>query len=177
MSVYKNKNIPLIVRRIGAIWGVVGVILLLSFAVYRLFPFVTELLREKLDILQIIILLIWLVIMGYSEGYKAFGKQFAPRVVARAQYLSRSASWLRIILAPLFCVGYFGASKKRIIASIALSAGIIVLIIIVHFVEQPWRGIIDCGVILGLAIGIIYLLLYAFRALRRTAFVANPEVK
>lgn len=164
------------IRKFGAIWGVSGVVALLAFAVYRLVPFATDLLREKLSMWEIGILIVWCFIMAYSEGYKAFGQQFAPRVVARAQYLSRHASWRRIVLAPLFCVGYFGAPIKRIVLSTALFAGIVVLIVVVHFIPQPWRGIIDVGVVFGLACGIFYLLLYSVRAIRQRTYVTDPEV-
>lgn len=164
-----------IIRKIGALWGVVGVVALLGFAVYRVTPFAAELLKIQLTIWQIIVLIGWCVIMVYSEGYKAFGQQFAPRVVARAQYLSRKATWRRIILAPLFCIGYFGAPKKRIIVSTALFVGIVVLIVTISFFSQPWRGIVDAGVVLGLVWGIYYLLLYSLQALRTRKYVADPE--
>ncbi len=164
------------IRKSAAVWGVGGVVLLLGFAIYRLVPFAAELLKEKLNIWQILILVVWCLVMVYSEGYKAFGQQFAPRVVARAQYLSRKATWRRAILAPLFCVGYFGASRMRIISATALFAGIVLLIVIVHFIPQPWRGLIDVGVVLGLACGIFYLLLYGYRATRQHDYIADPEV-
>ncbi len=170
----KKTTVPKIVRTIGAIWGVTGVMLLLGSAVYRLLPFIIELFRDHIEMWQVAILIAWCAIMVYSEGYKAFGKQFSPRVVARAQYLSRTATWPRIILAPLFCVGYFGASRKRIIASTALTTGVVGLILVVHTIAQPWRGIIDSGVVLGLACGILYLLTYSYQALRQKKYVANP---
>lgn len=164
-----------LIRKIGAVWGVVGVVGLLGFAVYRLLPLTTQLQYEHLSLVHIIALVAWCAVMAYSEDYKAFGRQFVPRVVARAQHLTRVATWRRIVLAPLFCIGYFGAPRKRVIASFALFSGIVVLIIAVSFVPQPWRGIIDAGVILGLACGISYLLFYSLKAIRSGEFVADPE--
>lgn len=163
-------------RKVGAIWGVFGVMLLLGFAIYRLTPFALELFQYQLNIWQVLAMIIWCVIMVYSEGYKAFGRQFAPRVVARAQYVSRQGNWLQVLLAPVFCIGYFGAPVKRIIISIALIVGIIALILLVHFVPQPWRGIIDVGVIFGLACGIFYLGYYAYKAMRQQDYVIDPDV-
>lgn len=169
-------NISLGLRKIGAVWGVVGVILLLGFAVFRLEPFAIELFEQKLNLWQVALLVVWCLVMGYSEGYKAFGKQFAPRVVARAQHLANKATWQRIVLAPIFCIGYFGATKKRIITSIVLVTGIVILIVAVHFAPQPWRGMIDVGVILGLVIGIFYLMLYGYRATQQANYIVDPEV-
>lgn len=164
-------------RRLGAFWGVLGVCLLLGFAIIRLLPFAAALIDFNLATWQLVVLTGWCFFMLYTEGYKAFGQQFAPRVVARAQYLARSGARRELVLAPLFCVGYFRASKKRIITAYALMAGIITLIALVHFVAQPWRGIIDAGVILGLAYGIGSVVLNVYRACRQPGrYVADPEV-
>lgn len=181
MKIYNDvhdaeASVPTGVRKFAAIWGVVGVMLLLLFAVYRLTPFVVELFYQQLTTIQVVTLVVWCVFMVYSEGYKAFGLEFAPRVVARAQYLSRQASWRRVILAPLFCVGYFGASKKRIMISTALFLGIVVLIVIVHFIPQPWRGIVDSGVVLGLVCGILLLVIDGYKAIRQHDYLIDPDV-
>ncbi|MDN5819765.1 MAG: hypothetical protein L0H38_03365 [bacterium] len=157
------KSRPL--RNIVSTWGVLGVIALLGFAVYRLYPFVIDLTHEKLVLWQYIIMIVWSLFMIYTEGIQAFGKQFSPRVVARARELPDHASWTRVILAPLFCIGYFAAPKKRVITAYSLAAGIITLIIIVHFIPQPWRGIIDVGVILGLVLGVLTLIYHSAKAI------------
>lgn len=165
-------------NRAAAVWGVVGVISLLGFAVYRLVPFTRELFDEHLQWWQLIILVVWCALMVYSEGYKAFYKQFSPRVVARAQYLSQKTTLSRTILAPLYCIGYFGAPKKRVITAYGLASGIILLVVIVHSVPQPWRGIIDAGVVLGLLVGIISIMFYVVRAMfRPSRLVADPEAE
>ena len=65
--------------------------------------------------------------MAFFEGYRGFQQGFSPRVAARARHLSLHPTPLRTLLAPLFCIGYFGAPRARRIASIAVSAGIVVL--------------------------------------------------
>lgn len=163
-------------RRIGAAWGVGGVALLLGFAVYRLLPVAAEIFTAPLSGWQIVILVLWCGFMFYTEGYRAFHKQFAPRVVSRANYLMNHGNWLQVILAPLFCAGYFNASKRRIVVVCGLAVGIIILIIAVHFIPQPWRGVIDAGVVLGLVSGIIYIGLHAVRAVRTPKGMVDPEV-
>ena len=52
-------------------------------------------------------------------------------------------------------MGYFSATRERLIAIYALTAGIVVLIVIVHMLPQPWRAVLDIGVVLGLTWGIV----------------------
>jgi hypothetical protein len=73
-------------------------------------------------------------------------------------------------------MGYFHATKRRKITSISLTLGIIVLIVLVSFVSQPWRGIIDLGVVVGLAWGIVSLLAFGFQAMGREPYLYAPEV-
>jgi hypothetical protein len=114
--------------------------------------------------------------MAYAEGYKGFQKAFSPRTAARARYLRLNPRVVPVILAPFFCMGYFHATKRRKITSISLTLGIIVLIVLVSFVTQPWRGIIDAGVVVGLAWGVVSLLIFSFQALGQEHYRYSPEV-
>ncbi len=129
-------------------------ILLLSFAIYRLAPMALELREVSLSTVQIAALLFSIVYMAYAEGYKGFHQGFAPRVVARAHYLQNNPRPSHIALAPLFCMGYIHATRKRQLLSIGLTIMIICFIIIARTLPQPWRGILDAGVVVGLTIGI-----------------------
>jgi NADH:ubiquinone oxidoreductase subunit K len=71
---------------------------------------------------------------------------------------------VRAILAPLFCMGFFHITRRRQIVTFCLSIGIILLIQVVHHFAQPWRGIVDAGVVLGLTWGIVSLTLYTVKA-------------
>jgi hypothetical protein len=100
--------------------------------------------------------------MVWAEGYKGFHRAFAPRVVVRASYLAANPRPLHVLLAPLFCMGYIHATPRRRLMSIALSGMIVSFVLAVRMLPQPWRGIIDVGVVAGLAVGvgsIIYYLL------------------
>ena len=44
--------------------------------------------------------------------------------------------------------------------------GIVTLVLLVRLAPQPWRGIIDAGVVLGLGIGSASILYFVVRALR-----------
>ena len=166
-------------RVISAVWGLGGVLLLVGYAVCRLIPFAMGMATFELPWWQWLVLIVWCAYMAYSEGYAAFYKLFAPRTIARAQYLAHNAEvpLVRRILAPLFCMAYFGAPKRRVITAYSLTAGIIVLIILIHFVPQPWRGIIDSGVVLGLVCGLVAVVVWTIRVLTNPRVsIADPEV-
>ena len=116
------------------------------------------------------------VFMAYAEGYRAFQQGFSPRVAARARYLRDHPNMLHAFFAPLFCMAYFHAPKRRRIVSISVTAGIIVLVILVRLLPQPWRGIIDGSVVVGLAWGLISLILFGYQAFFAERFNYSPDV-
>ncbi len=121
-------------------------------------------------------LLVIVLVMAYAEGYKGFQQAFSPRTAARARYLRDHPRTMHVILAPFFCMGYFHATRRRRTTSITLTIGIIILIVLVSFVSQPWRGIIDAGVVVGLVWGMVSLLAYGIQALGRSPYAVSPEV-
>ncbi len=160
----------------GAVWGLAGVLALLLSATLRLSPKAMEALSRSLSWYQWLALLVIVLFMAYAEGYKGFQQAFSPRTAARARYLRDHPRTLHVILAPFFCMGYFHATRRRRTTSIALTIGIIVLIVLVSFVSQPWRGIIDAGVVVGLVWGMVSLLAYGIKALGQRSFSVSPEV-
>lgn len=161
---------------IGAIWGFLGVNLLIGCAVFRLAPRAMEALRWDLSPWQWTLLGLWLVFMLVSEGYRGFQKKFSPRTAARVRYLRDHPTGLRVLLAPLFCMGYFHANRKTRIIAYGLTTGIVVLVILVSLCPQPWRGIIDCGVVAGLVWGLASFWICTFQAVTRLEFLHSPEV-
>ena len=142
-------------RLLGFAWGIGGVLLLLMFAIYRLAPMALALENTTMGVLHWFALAFSIVYMAYAEGYKGFHRGFAPRVVARASYLRAHPKLLHIILAPLFCMGYIHATSKRKMLSIGLTIMIVCFVMIARLLPQPWRGIVDAGVVVGLAIGVV----------------------
>ena len=149
---------------IGFTWGVGGVLLLLVFAIYRLAPMAMALENSPMNQVHWLALIFSVVYMAYAEGYKGFHLGFAPRVVSRANYLRENPRPVHILLAPLFCMGFIYTTRKRKLLSIGLTIMIICFILIAQILPQPWRGIVDAGVVVGLAIGtasILYFLIIA----------------
>lgn len=162
-------------RIFGPIWGTLGVCALLGWAIYRLTPRAMEAINGGLNAWQWIVLVIWAFFMLVAEGYRGFQKKFSPRTAARIRYLRDHPDPLRAVLAPFFCMGYFHAKKKTRIVAICLTSGIVLLILLVSLSPQPWRGIIDFGVVLGLSYGLISLLAFTFQALTNPDYPHSPE--
>ena len=160
----------------GAVWGLAGVLALLTSACYRLWPKAVDAFSHPFAWHHWLTLAVIVFGMAYAEGYKGFQKAFSPRVAARARYLRDHPRTLHVLLAPLFCMGYFHATRRRKITSLSLTLGIVVLVILVSFVAQPWRGIIDAGVVVGLAWGVLTVAWYGLTALRSEEFRYSPEV-
>ena len=149
--------------RLGPIgwWGLIGVLALLGDAIYRLIPKALAAFDYPFTALEWTTLLVWCAFIVYSEGYRAFHKAFSPRVVARAQHLSAHPRPLFVVIAPLYCMGFVHATRRRMIASWCVWLGIVGLIVLVRQAPQPWHGIIDAGVVLGLGVGVLSILYYA----------------
>ena len=160
----------------GALWGLTGVFLLVGGAVFRLGPLAIDAFSYDWQWYHGIVFVLFVLFMLYSEGYRGFQRAFAPRVAARALYLREHPDVLHVLFAPFFCMAFFHAPRKRQLISISMTSGIIVLVILVRLVPQPWRGIIDAGVVLGLIWGLVSLALFSFQALTSSRFDYEPEV-
>jgi hypothetical protein len=158
-------------------WAILGVGIILGQAIWKLFPLAMEIFQKQdLTVLQWIMLGLWLIFMGYTEGYRGFQKAFCPRVVSRAWTLNSSSPLHHIILAPLYSMGYFYATKKRKIVSWALTTGIVGIVLLVKLFPYPYRHIVDAGVVLGLSYGLITLFVFYFRAIMGNKPTANPDL-
>lgn len=160
----------------GALWGLAGVLAVLSSAAFRLAPLAVEAFSYPFTRIHWISLAAVVGGMAYAEGYRGFQKAFAPRVAARALYLRDHPRLLHALLAPLFCMGYFHATRRRKITSISLTVGIVILVLLVRHVSQPWRGIIDAGVVVGLGWGLVSLMIFSIMAFGTRPFTYSPEV-
>ena len=91
---------------------------------------------------------------AYVEGYKGFQTKFSPLVVKRSLTLEPGKSGIHhILLAPLYSMGLFHASKKRKIVSWSVTIGVAAIVAAVKRLPYPWRNIIDAGVVAGLTWG------------------------
>lgn len=152
-------------RLLGFYWGIAGVIAFLLFAVFRLSPRIWELEDYSLNLLHWLVLVVFTVWMAWAEGYKGFHRAFSPRVVARANYLRESnqrktSHPVLSLLAPVYCMGFIHATRKRKLVSFIVTGAIFLLVLLLRITPQPWRGIIDVGVVTGLGLGILSLIYF-----------------
>jgi len=116
--------------------------------------------------MQVALTILWVIFNGYGEGYRAFQLRFSPRVVLRAHELARDPSPLKVLLAPFYCMNLVYAPKVRLIISWLAVGLIFCAVYAVRQLDQPWRGIVDMGVVVALAWGIIAMVYFHLRALR-----------
>jgi hypothetical protein len=163
--------------RAALYWGVGGVALLLVQAVFRLTPIAMEPLRRGgLSAVEAGTYAAWVLVSLYSEGYRGFQKGFVPRVVGRAFYLARAPSPVMVVLAPFFCMSLVHARRRRLIVSWSIVLLISAAVAFVRSLPYPWRGIVDGGVVAGLAYGLASLTVTFIRALTGDVPVAELDL-
>ena len=149
---------PVAVRIAGVIWGVGGIAGLLVYAALSLERYTLGAISGGLSPFEWLLFTGNGLFMAWVEGYRGFQQRFSPRVAARALHLYQHPTPWRLGLAPLFCAGYFAATP-RLARTIWIGTGLIVVaVILFNELQQPWRGILDGGVLVGLAWGIVSLL-------------------
>ncbi len=160
----------------GAIWGLCGVCLLLGYGIYRMFPIAVETFDYSLSWYHWLALHINTIFMAYCKGYRGFQNNFSPRTSARARYLRNHPQKARVIFAPFFCMGYFQANRKRKIITFSATFAIVLLGLLIRYLNQPWRGILDIGVVVGLIWGVVSLIWFGIKALVSRSYEVSPEV-
>lgn len=135
-------------------------------AVVRLAPRALVVVSGELTTVQLAIAVGWAGFMLYTEAWRGFHLRFSPRVVSRASgLLDRARPWL-VVGAPLVAMGLFYATPVRLWVSRLVVLAIAGLVIAVRLLPDPWRGIVDFGVVLGLAAGLLSIAWHAAQALR-----------
>lgn len=163
---------------VATLWGVAGAVTLLMFAVTRMTGHVMEAIsgEYQLGAMHYVVLALWTFFMAYSEGYKGFQKGYSPRVASRALYLRERCTPLRLLLAPLFCMGFIHATRRRRITVMILLVVITLIVALFRMIPQPWRGVLDFGVVVGLSWGIVATLVYLVKFWSATDVPFDPEV-
>lgn len=156
-------------------WALGGITAILAFAILRLWPKVAKAFALDLGGEHYAFAIVFTLFMLYSEAWRGFHKKFSPRAVSRALYLAHEGSLLHRVLAPTFAMSYFHSSKRRIIATWILTSFIVSFVLAMRLIEQPWRGLVDLGVVVGLGAGILTLYVEAWRIARGGSPV-DPEL-
>lgn len=163
-------------RTLVAVWGVAGVLALLGQAIWRLAPLAIEALASDLGGAHWVFLAGWVAFMAHAEGWRGFHCRVSPRVVARARHLAEHPRPLSVALAPLYCMSLFGASRRGVIVARIVFVGVLGLILVVRTLPQPWRGLVDAGVVVGLGIGALSIVYYGLRAFMGARLPVGPDL-
>lgn len=149
---------------LSSLWGSCGVVYILAKAIKRVVPIALEPFTKaegvvpltQVQLAAYIITCLW---FAYVEGYKGFQLKFSPLVVSRSFTLQPSSSPIHhLLLAPLYSMGLFHATKKRMIISWSVSIGVAAIVAAVKRMPYPYRNIVDAGVVCGLTWGSISIL-------------------
>jgi hypothetical protein len=159
------------------LWGAGAVVLSLLDAIVRLSRVALEgvshgMLRGP----QLAFTLVWIVVIVYGEGYRAFGSVLAPRMAARLLHLARGGRPFARALAPLHALSLFDTPPRRMLSAWILLAGIVTVVLIVRKLPQPWRGSVDLGVVLALSWGAVAIVRECVLAWRTGRGRADPEL-
>lgn len=141
-------------------------LLLLLDGLYRLVPVALDALRSQhLTATHWVFLLGWTLFAGVAEGHQAFRKRFAPRVARRMREVM-TAGPLHRALAPLYCMSLIGDEPRRTWIQRALVLFVVGLVVVVKRLPQPWRGLVDAGVVVALTWGLVEVAVRGLKALR-----------
>lgn len=161
-------------------WGVLGVGLILLNAISRFGPVALEPLRRRdLTLAQGCAYAATVASLAYVKGHRALSKKFTPLVVARAFTLGPEGGCctaLRAVLAPLYSIGLFHATAKRMAVGWGIMAAVACLVVGVKRLPYPWRSIVDAGVAVGLSLGVAALCVHYGRALAGHMPDADPQL-
>lgn len=153
----------------GAIWAVAGLTALLAWAIVRLASIALGALDHPFAWYHWAVLGAIVPLMAWSEGVRGFQNRFSPRVVERAMLIRSAPTLARVVFAPLFAAGFFGGTRRDWLRAYFGTVAIVVLVVLIHRLEQPWRGILDAGVVTGLTWGVIATLALSARAWRTSS--------
>jgi hypothetical protein len=161
---------------IAVVWGVGGFLCLLGSAMVRLTPLAVGAFELEWGLVHWVSLIGWVAFMLYSEGYKGFHRAFSPRFAARVKHLYHHPEPRHVVLAPLYAMCFYHSTRKRMLVAWLLTAAIVGFVLMARQLVQPWRGIVDAGVVLGLAVGTLSVLFFLWRAFREADYPYSPEL-
>lgn len=151
-----------------AIWALAVVLATFVEAIHRLGARAIATIAAGLSPVEWVVLVVVVAVFVWGEGHRALQRRFAPRVVARAYEAGEKARGpLAVLVAPLSCLSLVGADRRALARAWGGVALIVLAVLIVRAMPEPWRGIVDAGVSAALLWGAVALVVEAVRQ-RRT---------
>ncbi|MFL2859727.1 MAG: hypothetical protein ACJ0BW_03170 [Pontiellaceae bacterium] len=150
---------------VGYTWGFIVISYFILHGLSCVFTYAIELNINDLNWYELTSLIIIVILLTYSEGYKGFQKSFSPRTARRLNSIMLKPTIFRVIFSPLISMGFIESSRKLKYISYGITIMIITFIILIENLSNPWRAIIDFGVLIGLGWGLISFWLSCFKLL------------
>lgn len=144
-------------------WALGGVSILFGSAVFRLGSRGVATVRGGLDSFHLAALAVVVVAFVYGEGVRAIQRKYAPHLLGRVADVSRETRVVYRLLAPFYAMSLVGAPPRSLIRAWAGVAAIVSAILVLRVTPDPWRGIVDLGVALALAWGLVAILVQAWK--------------
>lgn len=168
-------------KLLASFWGTGGFIYILLRSIRKIVPIALEpfgvgegiVPLTKVQLAAYILTCLW---FAYVEGYKGFQRKFSPLVVSRSLTLHPRSPPHHLLLAPLYSMGMFHATKKRVIVSWSVTLGVAALVAGVKRMPYPWRNIVDAGVVVGLTWGMLSILVGYVVACTKGESPADPSL-
>jgi hypothetical protein len=149
-----------------AAWAIGAIALSLVEAIWRLGARASATLQAGLEPHEWATLIVVVALFLYGEGVRALQRRFVPHVVNRTLVVARGGGAVASVLAPLFAMSLVHDAPRAMARAWVGVALIVVAVLAVREMPEPWRGVIDAGVASALSWGLGALLLQSARALR-----------
>lgn len=150
---------------LAAVWALLGVAALFAMAVVRLGARAMNSLQAGVGPMEFVLLVSLVLLFVVGEGWAALQRKWVPRVVARARELRHRGLILHRLLAPLYGMSLIGAGSRTLVRGWAGVAAVIVAVLAVRLLPDPWRGMVDLAVAAALSWGLLALALEGRRVL------------
>lgn len=135
-------------------WTLVGVAGLFTSAVVRLGGRGVDTILGGLQPLEWVTLTALTFVMVYGEGVLTFQRRWVPKLIDRARSIRREGPVLKL-LAPLYGLSLVGAPGKRVLRAWLGTTAIVVAVLLVRALPDPWRGLVDFAVAAALGWGLL----------------------
>ena len=152
--------------RAAALWALVGSGLVFLQAVVALGARGVATVRAGLEPTEWWALGVLTAAFVYGEGILALERRFIPALVRRAGRLRTVRHTGMRLLAPLYAFSLVGAPLATLVRAWAGVAAIVVAVVAVRALPEPWRGIVDLAVAAALAWALVALVRQGGKALR-----------
>ncbi len=152
-------------RSAAAAWTLLGVSGLFASAVFRLGGRGVDTILNGLAPVQWAVLAALTFFMVYTEGVLTFQRRWVPKLIDRARAI-RDEPILLQLLAPLYGLSLVGGPAKRVLRGWLGTTAIVVAVVAVRALPDPWRGVVDFAVAAALGWGLVCIARQAPRAIR-----------